>query len=154
MTTTDFHSRAVRALTLLHEEHLRAFVVVWRRAQESAVTLPPTEDPSYASLETLLRHVLRAARGYAVWICEQLDLPDPDIPKTPEAHAIAAQADAYLEEVFAGWRRGLAPVTDDRLESPEYASRWKTKYCIDAMLEHAVMHPIRHGFQLEELRTG
>jgi hypothetical protein len=23
--------------------------------------------------------------------------------------------------------------------------------CIDAMLEHAVMHPIRHAFQLEEL---
>jgi hypothetical protein len=24
-------------------------------------------------------------------------------------------------------------------------------YTIDAMLEHAVMHPIRHTFQLEEL---
>ena len=154
MTTTDFRSRAVRAMTLLHEEQLRAFVGVWRRAKESAVLLPSTEDPSYESLETLLRHVLRAARGYAVWICEQLELPDPDIPKTPEPDAIEAQADAYLEGVFAGWRRGLAPVTDDRIESPEYASRWKTKYCIDAMLEHAVMHPIRHGFQLVELRAG
>jgi len=154
MTTIDFRSRAVRAMTLLHEEHLRAFVGVWRRAKQRAVALPQTEDPSYESLETLLRHVLRAARGYAVWICEQLELPDPDIPVTPEAEAVGAQADAYLEEIFAGWRRGLAPVTDDRLESPEYASRWKTRYCIDAMLEHAVMHPIRHGFQLEELSAG
>jgi hypothetical protein len=40
---------------------------------------------------------------------------------------------------------------DDRLETPEYPSRWQTRYCIDAMLEHAVMHPIRHAFQLEEL---
>ena len=32
-----------------------------------------------------------------------------------------------------------------------YTSRWKVEYCIDAMLEHAVMHPIRHEFQLSNL---
>jgi hypothetical protein len=42
-------------------------------------------------------------------------------------------------------------VRDDQLETPEYRSRWQTLYSIDAMLEHAVMHPIRHAFQLEEL---
>ena len=29
--------------------------------------------------------------------------------------------------------------------------RRRSRYCIDAMLEHAVMHPIRHAFQLDEL---
>jgi hypothetical protein len=32
-----------------------------------------------------------------------------------------------------------------------FPSRWNVHYCIDAMLEHAVMHPIRHTFQLQEL---
>ena len=45
----------------------------------------------------------------------------------------------------------ILDVPDDKLESPEYASEWQTRYCIDAMLEHAVMHPIRHRFQLDEL---
>ena len=35
--------------------------------------------------------------------------------------------------------------------TPEYPSQWKTRYCIDSMLEHAVMHPVRHAFQLDEL---
>ena len=30
-----------------------------------------------------------------------------------------------------------------------YASAWGVDYCIDAMLEHAVMHPLRHTAQLK-----
>ena len=45
-------------------------------------------------------------------------------------------------------------VSDEQLETPEYPSRWQTRYCIDSMLEHAVMHPIRHAFQLDELIKG
>ena len=59
-----YRSRAVRAMVLLHEEHLRRFVHVWRLALESSVSLPPTDDPAYASLEALGRHVLSAAGGY------------------------------------------------------------------------------------------
>ena len=74
-----YKSRAVRALVLLHDEHLRRFLVVWKQARAASVTLPQTEDPAYASLDTLLRHVLRAARGYMTWMCEVLELPDPEI---------------------------------------------------------------------------
>ena len=56
-----------------------------------------------------------------------------------------------MEHVLERWRTPLREVGDDRLETPEYPSRWKTRYCIDSMLEHAAMHPIRHAFQLEEL---
>jgi hypothetical protein len=144
-------SRAVRALVLLHDEHLRQFLVVWKRAKAAGVKLPQTDDPSYASLDTLLFHVFRAARGYMTWMCEKLELPDPEIRVAPDLAEISAQADAYLEHVLERWRGPLNDVADDRLETPEYPSRWGTKYCIDAMLEHAAIHPIRHAFQLEEL---
>ncbi len=45
----------------------------------------------------------------------------------------------------------LRDISDEQLETPEYQSRWQTRYCIESMLEHAVMHPIRHAFQLDEL---
>ena len=93
-------------MVLLHDEHVRRFLVVWNQAQAASVVLPKTDDPAYASLETLLRHVLGAARGYMTWMCEVLELPDPQIRIPPEP---------------------------------------------TALLEHAVMHPIRHAFQLEEL---
>jgi uncharacterized damage-inducible protein DinB len=150
-TALAYRSRAVRALVLLHDEHLRRFLVVWNQAQAASVVLPKTDDPAYASLETLLRHVLGAARGYMTWMCEVLELPDPQIRIPPEPTALAAEANSYMEHVLETWRTPLRDVGDDRLETPEYPSRWQTRYCIDAMLEHAVMHPIRHTFQLEEL---
>ena len=146
-----YRSRAVRALVLLHDEHLRRFLVVWKQAGAVPVTLPQTDDPDYASLDTLLHHVLRAARGYMTWMCEVLELPDPEIRVAPDATALSGEADSYMEHVLEKWRTPLQDIGDDRLETPEYPSRWQTRYCIDAMLEHAVMHPIRHAFQLEEL---
>jgi uncharacterized damage-inducible protein DinB len=136
---------------LLHDEHLRRFLVVWKRARGAAVVLPKTDDPAYASLETLLHHVLRAARGYMTWMCEVLELPDPQIQAAPEPPVLSENPDSYVEHVLERWRTPLQDIDDDRLETPEYPSRWKTRYCIDAMLEHAVIHPIRHEFQLEEL---
>jgi uncharacterized damage-inducible protein DinB len=146
-----YRSRAVRALVLLHDEHLRRFLVVWKQARAVSVRLPQTDDPDYASLDTLLHHVLRAARGYMTWMCEVLELPDPEIRAAPDAAALSSEADSYMEHVLEKWRAPLQDIGDDRLETPEYPSRWQTCYCIDAMLEHAVMHPIRHAFQLEEL---
>jgi hypothetical protein len=147
----QYRSRAVRALVLLHEEHLRRFVHTWRQALAASVSLPATHDPAYASLETLGQHVLGAAGGYMVWMCEQLTLPDPGIRSAPEAAAIVRDADDYLEHVLERWRDPLREVPDEVLETPEYPSEWRTRYCIDSMLEHAVMHPIRHAFQLDGL---
>jgi len=146
-----YRSRAVRALVLLHEEHLRRFVRTWRLALANSVSLQPTEDPAYASLGALGQHVLGAARGYMVWMCEMLTLPDPGIRSAPDAAAVIHHAEDYMEHVLERWRDPLREVPDEQLETPEYASRWRTRYCIDSMLEHAVMHPIRHAFQLDEL---
>jgi hypothetical protein len=139
-------------MVLLHEQHLRRFVQTWREALAIPVSLPPTQDPNYASLGALGRHVLNAAGGYLDWICEMLKLPDPGIRSAPDTTAILRDADAYMEHILERWRASpLREVPDDQLETPEYPSHWRTRYCIDSMLEHAVMHPIRHTFQLDEL---
>jgi len=138
-------------MVLLHEEHLRRFVHTWRLALATSVSLPPTDDPAYTSLAVLGQHVLGAAGGYMIWMCEVLTLPDPGIRSAPDAAVMVRDADEYLEHVLDRWRAPLREVPDERLETPEYPSRWQTRYCIDAMLEHAVMHPIRHAFQLDEL---
>jgi len=138
-------------MVLLHDEYLRRFVDTWRLALANSVRLPPTDDPAYASLEALGLHVLSAAGSYMTWMCEVLALPDPGIRSAPDAAAIVRDADDYMEHVLERWRAPLQEVPNEKLETPEYPSQWQTRYCIDAMLEHAVMHPIRHTFQLDEL---
>ena len=137
-------------MVLLHERYLREFVDIWRGAKQAGLRLPMVDDPDYESLDHLLRHVLRAARGYMTWMCEELGLPDPEIRSTPGVDNIEEEADQYLDHVLEQWRIPLAEVPEQQFEVT-YKSRWGMDYSIDAMMEHAVMHPIRHTFQLKEL---
>ncbi len=140
-----------RALVLLHEERLRRFVETWRRAKERAIALPATEDPAYVSLEALLRHVLSSAGGYMTWSCEVLGLPDPGMPPPPEVDRVEHELGSHVDALLERWRTPLAEVDEERFYRPTHASRWHVEYCVDAMLEHAVMHPIRHEHQLRTL---
>jgi hypothetical protein len=147
----EYEYRGARALVLLHEQQLRKFLETWRQARALGAALPNTEDPDYRSLTALLRHVLRAARGYMTWMCEKLELPDPQIRPTPDADEVENETGDYLEHLVDRWRVPLANIPEQRFHTPVHETRWKVDYCIDAMLEHAVMHPIRHQFQLAEL---
>ena len=143
--------RGARTLVLLHEQYLWRFLEVWKRAKAADIELPKTQNENYESLETLLRHVLRSAGNYMVWMCEQLGLPDPGIRPAPEPATVEAEAEAYLEHVLERWRLPLAQVPEEKFEDTAYIYYWDIGYTVDALLEHAVMHPIRHTFQLKEL---
>jgi hypothetical protein len=145
-----YRHRGARALVLLHERELRAFLVTFRRAQAWGVALPETADPDYASLDALLRHVLGAAGGYLKWSTKVLDLPAPGVDHVPPVEAIDAEAEAYLEHVLDRWWSPLRDVPEERFEEA-HKSNWGTPFSVEAMLEHAVVHPMRHSFQLEEL---
>jgi uncharacterized damage-inducible protein DinB len=146
----NYRSRGARALVLLHEKAMRELLPVWRRALTSDIRLPATDDPSYASLDTLLHHALRASRGYMTWLCEKLALPDPGINDVPGPDRMAREAESYLEHLLARWRVPLADVEDSRFEAI-HKTRWGEDMSLGGMLEHAAMHPLRHRFQLEEL---
>lgn len=143
--------RGARSLVVLHDYHLRSFVQIWKRAHAKLISLPESDDPSYDSREALLSHVLSAARGYMVWMCEVLELPDPQIDKPPAAESVAAAVDDYVHHLADRWAGPLVDVDADRFENTEHQSRWGVRYCVDAMLEHAVMHPLRHEHQLHVL---
>lgn len=146
-----YGNRGARALALLHDRALRDFVEVWRRFRAAETSLPATEDRSYASPESLLRHVVGAARGYSSWIATSLDLPDPAIDEPPLEDRIESEVDAYLDHLLARFAAPLASLDERAQDCSVHESSWGVPYCIDAMLEHAVMHPVRHGFQLREL---
>ncbi|MBA2665560.1 MAG: hypothetical protein H0U69_00830 [Trueperaceae bacterium] len=145
-----YRYRGARALVILHERHMRHFLRIWHDADAADIALPETPDEDYASRAALLRHVLRAAGRYLVWTSEQLGLPDPAIEEPPEAEAIAEGADAYLEHVLERWRTPLADVPEERFGDRTYPV-WGVSSTIEGVLEHAVVHPLRHTFQLEEL---
>lgn len=149
-TLADYRFRGSRALVLLHEREMRSFLDTWWKADAAQVALPVTENTDYASRIHLLHHVLRSARVYMLWIAEQLGLPDPDIEDAPNDGNVYEWAEAYLEHMLERWRAPLRDVPEERCVAT-YVAEWGDAYSIVTMLEHAVMHPMRHRFQLEEL---
>jgi len=146
----EFKSRAVRAIVLLHERRMRDFLPAWKEAVRAKIPLPKSENPSYQSYGALLRHVLGAGRNFLVWVAESLKLPDPGLPEPPPAEQIGAEADGYLEKVLAAWGSSLTAVEQAQLRDKRYP--WRTmEMHIEALLEHAVVHPERHQLQLVEL---
>ena len=146
-----YQSRGARALIILHEQHLRQCFETWREAEIAQIRLPATNDERYRSRDDLLYHILHSARSYIIRICQTLQLPAIEIEPVPDTENLSAEVDFYLEHLLAQWRLPLSDVTDDQMEPAEELYFAGMPYWVDAMLEHAVMHPIRHEFQLQEL---
>jgi hypothetical protein len=150
----EYRYRGAGVLIYLHEKQMRSFLLVWKQAKEKNVQLPETTDQDYLSLETVLFHVFRASRGYIKWICEKLNLPDPEIDSPPAVEVIEISAESYLDYLLDKWRGPLKELDEKVFYENAYLARWGVEYCIDAMLEHAVMHLARHEFQLSKLIFG
>lgn len=152
--TMPYRYGGARVLVEMHDETLRQFLDTWRQADSLDVALPETNDPNYASREVLLAHVMGCATRYLLWMCEHLGEPLPMLEARPKPEGFADRADAYLETVLKAWQGpALRRLTEKRAYGPAHHSPWGVPYCIDAMLEHAVMHPVRHRRQLKGLMT-
>jgi len=149
-----FKSNAVRSCVELHEIELERFYEVWGRFCASGTPLPATDDPSYASAQHLGGHVFRAARNYLTWIGEFVNRPVTDLDMETDPVSIARRGRAFVDEVLAAWRRHLALLEDRELTPLTRKSRWGEDYSIEQMLEHAVVHPMRHRIQLERLMSA
>lgn len=111
-------------------------------------------DPDYESPERLVAHVQGAARSYLLWIREVLGDPVPDLERIRDAAVIVPRLETFMEETLDGWRRHLALLVDEQLAGQQYMSRWGEPFTIDQMLEHAVVHPMRHRIQLERILSA
>ncbi len=151
----EYRSRAVRSLVELHEREMRAFLKVWRDFEASGFPVPEAHgDPNYESRERLGAHVLMAARGYLVRIGEWVGRPVTDVDDSKDADAIFARLAPFADEVLAAYPRHLAAVTDDELDKQVHRTRWGELMSVEMLLEHAVVHPMRHRIQLERILAG
>ena len=146
-----FKSNAVRSLVELHEAEMDRFWEAWQAFRTSGTRLPQTDDPNYQSAEHLGGHVMRAARNYLTWIGQCAGRPVTDVDLDTDVMSIARKGRPFLDEILSAWRRHLSALEDGELEGKAYESRWGEPYNIEQMLEHAVVHPMRHRRQLERL---
>jgi uncharacterized damage-inducible protein DinB len=148
----EFRSRAVRSLVELHEREMQSFLEVWKRFVAANLPMPEAHgDESYEDRERLAGHVLMAARGYLIRIGEWVGRPVTDLDASQDPYEIVKRAPEFGDAVLGAYRRHLSEVTDQEMDQQVHRTRLGNLMSVEMLLEHAVVHPMRHRIQLERI---
>lgn len=102
------------------------------------------------SIEVIMNHVVRAGYGYSKYIRDALAITANPveykrIPQTEISDEIHTMF-AYTAAIFEGERH----ITEDEMTNIFFKTRWCESYNIDQLLEHAIVHILRHRRQIEK----
>jgi hypothetical protein len=92
-----------------------------------------------------------AARGYLTRIGEWVGRPVSDVDASKDPYDVAGRASAFAQNVLAGYRTNLPAITIEEFAPQLHKTRWGDLMSVENLLEHAVVHPMRHRRQLERL---
>lgn len=152
LTRESYRPGAVGALM---DEYERAAAelrrVVERAAEEdfARVVDPDTADEDCRSVQTVVSHVVAAGYGYADYLRRAFSIPSArPARRLLSAREFSEQLDAmlsYTAQTLEGrWEMG-----DDELKGIVIDSGWGVRYDAEQLLEHAVVHVLRHRRQIE-----
>ncbi len=122
----------------------------------------PAADPDCRSPRAICEHVVYAALGYDNYLRRLLDLPAPD-PRSPEREAqrLRLSTPAELRPALADAIRrteasgdALRAGDEDPLWTREIRTHWGATFQPESLLEHAIVHLLRHRRQLERWRAS
>jgi hypothetical protein len=143
----DEYSRAIRDY-----ESVMLALPIQRYTSKTSLS-----DDEFKCIQDIARHVAGAAHSYAYHITHALDKLDGPIARrevavdTPEMAVKAIwEAFDHMVEVL----RRIKGWSDGQQAEVRFVSRWKQPYDIEQMLEHAIVHILRHRRQLQRWRDA
>jgi uncharacterized damage-inducible protein DinB len=124
-------------------------------AKLSAIVDPDTENPNCLSIQTILTHVVTSGYYYSIYIGK---LKDPNLKfPDPHMHQEVAGYITDLDKVLKHTGETMKNLSPDELNETEQQkkirTRWGQYYSVDQMLEHAIVHILRHRFQIEKFKV-
>ena len=111
---------------------------------------PETANENCRSAQTIMSHVVAAGYGYADYIRDAFSLTKDSPPKRPLAlEESLREFDsmlAYTEATLGGkWE-----MPEDQIEAVSMTVHWGPKYDLEQLLEHAIVHILRHRRQIDK----
>ena len=138
----DEYERAASELTTLIN-HIS-------EADFSKIVDTETKDEDCRTVQTIVSHVINSGYGYTNYIRDWYS-----IQKNSPERRLIAQKDfakeiglmlAYTSETLEGkWE-----FNDDEIQKVKMIVRWGPHYDLEQLLEHAVLHVMRHRRQIEK----
>jgi uncharacterized damage-inducible protein DinB len=112
-----------------------------------------TKDEGCRSIQTILNHVVRAGYGYAGYIREAYgtEAKRPEVPIGKRLESLD-QLEVMLAYT-AATLEGKWELSDEDIMAVRIRSRWGGTYDLEQLLEHAIVHVLRHRRQVERFLT-
>ena len=111
-----------------------------------------TDDENCVSIQSIMAHVVGSGYSYAVYIRELKQIPGVRPDKVKRADVKEYLTD--LDKVFEYTCETFETIHDSDLEEFEpgkkILTKWGQVYDIEQLMEHAIVHILRHRRQIEK----
>lgn len=112
-----------------------------------------TTDEDCRSIQTICRHVVRSGYGYADYILSALNIPtdSPNVNKmeieSPDVVVVELRRmiDYNLKHLYEMNRE----IIEEKMFVIKFITRWGEEFNFEQILEHAIVHILRHRRQVE-----
>lgn len=155
--TRNSRQGAIGALLDIYEQAISDFKEVIEDIPDNALTIitdPHTTDENCRSIQAILSHVVHSGYGYATGIHnlkgDNISRPDKSF------HLTTREYSEYLNNVFIFTENVFKEIKESELEQLNNALKiktgWGQVYDIEQMMEHAIVHILRHKRQIEKIK--
>lgn len=152
-TLEDYRRGAIGALMDEYERaafELKSVLQAIGESDYARVADARTENENCRSVQTIASHVVRAGYGYANYLREQFSMSvAPVEDKLIALGEIEGEIDKMLactiETLDGRWEMAREEMTNAVIKA-----RWGVTYDIEQLLEHAIVHVLRHRRQIEK----
>ena len=115
-----------------------------------------TNDPDCQSIQTVLTHVINSGYGYIVYIRkylgEELSIFERErFDFVADYHTALTKMFRYNEQFFEDYPNIALEELDN---AKKLVTRWGQVFDIEQLMEHAIVHILRHRRQIEKFKTS
>jgi uncharacterized damage-inducible protein DinB len=112
---------------------------------------PQTSDEDCRSVQTIMSHVIRAGYGYADYIRHLFSISSARpatqlLNQNDSLKELQSMVEYTIETLDGKWE-----MSDEVIVRTTIQSLWGVTYDLEQLLEHAIVHILRHRRQIEKL---
>ncbi|MEO8210983.1 MAG: DinB family protein [bacterium] len=134
-------------------EELKDVLKIVDQEKYIAITDHETKDPDCVSIQTIMAHVVGAGYGYANYIRNHFGDPlgEPKKNYQTETPESACREIDFMLKYNIETLQNKFDMTEDDIMKNIMKVRWGPSYDLEQLLEHAIVHILRHRRQIEKL---
>ena len=110
---------------------------------------PDTQDENCRSIQTVVSHVVSSGYSYADYVRERFSIPSTRPQKRLLLRAEAVPQIRMMMEYTLQTLEGRWEMTEEEIANMVMRTRWAVTYDMEQLLEHAIVHVLRHRRQIE-----